>query len=123
MLLKATHLPFIGAIWAYEHLAGRKHSAGGVSIGGPETPSTIKRPPRSSMNPPRPLTSGFQAATEGNGSTPGRFSSANRPQTRGGPSESDPQLKSLVLKLTAQVEQLTAVVSQLQEQREASMAA
>jgi hypothetical protein len=40
-----------------------------------------------------------------------------------GPSEPDAQLKTLVLKLTRQVEQLTEVVSQLQEQREATMAA
>jgi outer membrane murein-binding lipoprotein Lpp len=35
----------------------------------------------------------------------------------------EPQLKPLVVKLAAQVEQLTAVVAQLQQQREASMAA
>jgi hypothetical protein len=40
-----------------------------------------------------------------------------------GPTEPDPQLKTLVLKLTRQVEQLTEMVSQLQEQREATTAA
>jgi hypothetical protein len=91
-------------------------------MGGPETPTTSKRTLRSSMNPPRPMTANFYASTEGN-VAPGRFHSANRPQTRAGPSDGDPQLRSLVLKLTAQVEQLTTVVSQLQDQREANMAA
>jgi hypothetical protein len=40
-----------------------------------------------------------------------------------GQGEPDAQLKTLVLKLTRQVEQLTEVVLQLQEQREATMAA
>lgn len=74
------------------------------------------------MNPPRPMTANFYASTEYN-VAPGRFQSANRPQTRAGSSDGDSQLKALVLKLTAQVEQLTTVVSQLQEQREANMAA
>jgi hypothetical protein len=37
--------------------------------------------------------------------------------------EPETQLKSLVLKLTAKVDELTAMVSQLQEQREATTAA
>lgn len=59
-----------------------------------------------------------QASREGNGTTSSRMHHAHRPHTRAGPPESDPQLKPLVLKLTAQIEQLTAIVSQLQEQRE-----
>src|SRR4051812_1664702 len=65
VLLKATHAPFIGAIYAYEHFAGQKPLAGAVSISGPETP-TLKWPPRFSGNPPRPLSTHIQASTDGN---------------------------------------------------------
>lgn len=123
MLLKATHLPFIGAIWAYEHLNGPDRGSHAVSISGPGTPGSIRRPMRSSLNPLGPMRTASQLPGERNGTTPGRFSHTQRLQTRVGPSEVDPQLKPLVLKLTEQVEQLTALVAQLQEQREASMAA
>ncbi|KAH7116085.1 hypothetical protein B0J11DRAFT_117124 [Dendryphion nanum] len=118
ILLKGTHAPFIAAIWAYEHFAGRG-TAGGVSISGPETPTPTKGPVRYSLNPPRALPGSIQTSAEGNEGTSGRLHSGSRPQTRGSPSDGDPQLKALVLKLSAQVEQLTAVVLQLQEQREA----
>jgi hypothetical protein len=55
--------------------------------------------------------------------SPGKILQANRPPTRVGLSEPETQLKTLVLKLTRQVEQLTEVVSQLQEQREATTVA
>ncbi|KAF2873454.1 hypothetical protein BDV95DRAFT_627374 [Massariosphaeria phaeospora] len=121
VLLKATHLPFVGAIWAYEQLSSsRKRNAGAVSISGPSTPGTATRTLRSSIHPPRPMTAGLQSSSiEGNGSTPNRAHPAG---SRTGHSEADPQLKTLVLKLTSQVEELTAVVSQLQ-QRGASQAA
>jgi hypothetical protein len=48
---------------------------------------------------------------------------ASRPHTQVGPAEPYPQLKTLVLKISRQVEKLTELVSQLQEQREATMAA
>lgn len=120
VLLKATHVPFIGAIWAYEQFAGMpKRNSGMVSISGPETPTMAKRALKASIHPPRPLTAGHQGSGEGIGSSPGRTS---RPQTRTGSSE--PELKSLVLKLTSQVEELTAMVSGLkQQQREANVAA
>ncbi|KAF2121480.1 hypothetical protein BDV96DRAFT_564336 [Lophiotrema nucula] len=103
VLLKATHAPYVGAIWAYEQLARRKRNSGMVSISGPETPtSTTKRTLRSTMNPPRPLAAGSYFPV--------------RPQTRG--SEPDPQLKALVLKLSSQVEELTAMVSQLQKRND-----
>ncbi|ORY09678.1 hypothetical protein BCR34DRAFT_486901 [Clohesyomyces aquaticus] len=125
VLLKATHLPYVGAIWAYEQFVDSRIRRSGVaSISGPETSFTAKRVLlRSSLNSPRPLTSGFQATAEGHGSAPSRSHLSNWPNTRGGPPDAEPHLKSLVVKLTAQVEQLTTMVSQLQEQREASMAA
>ncbi|KAF2188231.1 hypothetical protein K469DRAFT_703705 [Zopfia rhizophila CBS 207.26] len=124
VLLKATHLPFVGAIWAYEEfIAVRKRNSGVASISGPETSTAKRLHLRSSLNSPRPLTADFQASSEGNGNTPSRPHPASRPHTRAGPSESDAQLKSLVSKLTSQVEQLTAMVSELQEKWEASRAA
>ncbi|KAF2473800.1 uncharacterized protein BDR25DRAFT_125097 [Lindgomyces ingoldianus] len=96
ILLKATHLPFVGAIWAYEQFTdSRKRRPGAPSISGPETPTTAKRVLlRSSLNSPRPLAAGFQATVEGNGNAPGRSQPTNRPHTRGGPPESDSPLKS-----------------------------
>lgn len=72
----------------------------------------MKRPPRLPINSPRLLMADMP-----------RTHHLNRPQTRTGLPESDAQLKTLVLKLCAQVEDLTTMVSQLSEQREASTAA
>lgn len=123
MLLKATHMPFIAAIWAYEHFAGQKQNSGVVSISGPETPGNFTRTVRPWLNPSGPSKAGFPAFGEGNGLSQGRLHLAHRPHTRAGPSETEVQLKPLVLKLTAQVEELTAMVSQLQKQSEAGKAA
>ncbi|KAH7398431.1 hypothetical protein BKA66DRAFT_545998 [Pyrenochaeta sp. MPI-SDFR-AT-0127] len=120
VLLKATHLPFVGAIWAYEQLAdARKREPMQMSLSGPQTPVPSKRPPRLPVNSPRLLLADGQAAPN----TPGRAHHANRPHASTGPSESDDQLKTLVLRLTTQVEELTVMVSHLQGQREASVAA
>ena len=123
VLLKATHAPFIAAIWAYEHFAGRT-KAGAVSINGPETPTAtpIKRALGSSMNPPRPLAVGIPGPAESSGNGSGRLHAVNRPHGRETPSDGEPQLKALVLKLSAQVEQLTAIIRE-QRDGEASMAA
>lgn len=119
VLLKATHLPFVGAIWAYEQLADAgKREPMQLSFSGPQTPVPSKRPPRLPVNSPRLLMADAQAAPN----TPGRVHHANRPHANTGPSESDDQLKTLVLRLTTQVEELTVMVSRLQEQREASKA-
>jgi hypothetical protein len=117
VLLRATHLPFVGAIWAYEHFFGQPRNFGALSISGPETPTQSKRPLRSSIHPLRPATAGYPASAEGIATTPGRTHYANRPQTRAGQSESESQLQAAVVTLTAQVEQLTAIVSKLQEQQ------
>jgi hypothetical protein len=119
VLLKATHLPFVGAIWAYEQLVVSRKST--LSLSGPETPALNGRSLRPSTQPIRPL-AGFQPPAEGNGRTPGRTHQASRPQTRSAP-DAEPHLKLLVLKLTAQVEELTSIVSQLRDQREANTAA
>jgi len=120
VLLKATHLPFVGAIWAYEELVISRKST--LSLSGPETPTMNGRSLRPSIQPARGL-AGFQAPAEVNARTPGRTHQASRPQTQSGAPDAEPQLKSLVLKLTAQVDELTSIVSQLRAEREANTAA
>jgi hypothetical protein len=120
VLLKATHSPFVAAIWCYEQLANaHKRDSKAISFNGPQTPLPSKKPPRLAVNTPHLLMADSQAAPN----SPGRMQQVNRPHTRVGSTEADAQLKTLVLKLSRQVEQLTEVVSKLQEQREATMAA
>jgi hypothetical protein len=117
VLLKATHLPFVGAIWAFEHLdVYRKRDSGPMSFSGPQTPTAAKRPPRLAVNSPRLL----RADTQVISTSAVRAHSTGRSQSATGQGEPNAQLRTLVINLTAQVEALTAIVSQLQEQREAS---
>jgi hypothetical protein len=107
----------VGVIWAYENLdVYRKRSTGPMSFSGPQTPTVAKRPPRLAVNSPRLL----RADTQATPSSAGRARFTGRPQPNTGPAEPDAQLRTLVINLTAQVEALTVVVSQLQEQREPS---
>ncbi len=87
-----------------------------MSFSGPQTPTVAKRPPRLAVNSPRLL----RADTQITSGAPGRAQPAGQSQSVAGLEGPDAQLRSLVINLTAQVEALTAVVSQLQEQREAS---
>lgn len=120
MLLKATHLPFVGLIWAYEHFdVYRKRDLSPTSFSGPQTPTATRRLPRLVVNSPRLL----RADTQPTSTSVARAHSTGRVQPGAGQLEPDAQLRTLVINLTAQVEALTAVVSQLQEQREASEAA
>jgi len=115
VLLKGTHLPFVAAIWAYEQLAdARKRDSKMMSFsGGPQTPLPSKKPPRLAVNTPRLLLADSNAAPN----SPGRVPQVWRPHTRVGQVDPETQLRTLVLKLTGQVEQLTDMVSQLQEQQ------
>ncbi len=112
ILLKATHLPLVFAIWAFEQFTVTRNRDGKVtSFSGPQTPALPKRALRLPVNSPRLLMAEAPSAL---GRKP------HKPQARTGSKENDAQLKTLVLKLSTQVEELTAVVSQLQQQREAS---
>ncbi|KAF2816252.1 uncharacterized protein BDZ99DRAFT_484915 [Mytilinidion resinicola] len=122
VLLKGTHFPFVAAIWAYEHgqdywMSRAQAPSTSLSMGGPETSPSKKRPPlKSSLNSPRPLAAatGVQASLDGHlGGSPARY----RPHTATGTSDGDAQLRSLVIHLNSQVEQLTAMVGQLQGQQ------
>lgn len=119
-ILKATHLPFVGAIWAYEQLVNsRKQKTGLMSFNGPQGLGSTKRPPRLAINSP-----GFLIADpEATLIPPFKSHQAGRPHSKAGLAEQDAELKTLVLELTAQVKELTAVVSQLQQQNETSEAA
>ncbi|KAF2829287.1 hypothetical protein CC86DRAFT_368328 [Ophiobolus disseminans] len=119
VLLKATHLPFVAAIWAYEQIADvRSRDSNMMSFSGPQTPLPSRKPPRLAVNTPRLLLADSHVAP----TSPGRMQQGSRPHTRVGQTEPEAQLRTLVLKLTSQVEQLTEMVSQLQE-REATTAA
>ncbi|EUC30056.1 hypothetical protein COCCADRAFT_104890 [Bipolaris zeicola 26-R-13] len=117
VMLKATHLPHVFVIWAFEKLCN-PHSgkAKMTTFSGPQSPAPSKRAPRLAVNSPRLLMASFPNST-------GRAQHAIRPQTRTGLPESDAQLRTLVAKLSTQVEELTAMVSQLREDREASTSA
>jgi hypothetical protein len=105
------------AIWTFEKLANSRDRDGNVtSFNGPQTPTTSKRHPRLPVNAPRLLMADVSNA-------PGRMHHTSRSHTQAGSAESDVQLKTLVFKLSTQLEELTAVVSQLQQQREANMSA
>lgn len=120
VLLKATHLPFVAAIWAYEQIAdSRKRDSHMLSSSGPQTPLPSKKPPRLAVNTPHLLLADSQAAP----GSPGRRYLASRAHVRAGQPEPETQLRTLVMNLTTQVEQLTEMVSKLQEQREATSAA
>lgn len=116
MLLKATHLPFVGVIWAFEHFdMYQKRQPGPMSFSGPQTPTAARRPPRLAVNSPGLFRSDAQATS----ASVAAAHSTGRSQSATGQVEPEAQLRTLVINLTAQVEALTAVVSQLQEQREA----
>lgn len=117
VLLKATHLPFVGVIWAYEQLdVYRKRDLGPMSFSGPQTPTVTKRTSRLAVNSPRLLRANAQATP----SAAARAQSTGRTQSGAGPIEPNAQLRTLVINLTAQVEALTAIVSRLEEEREAN---
>ena len=121
VLLKATHLPFVAVIWAYEQLAVyRRNQSTSLSFSGPRTQASSRRPPKLAVNAPRLLMADSQAAIP---SPSGRGQAADRPLERAEQPESD-VLRTLVMNLTTQVETLTVMVSELQkEQREANRAA
>ncbi|CAN9106445.1 unnamed protein product [Alternaria alternata] len=112
VLLKATHLPLVSAIWAFEQLTDTRNRRVKVtSFSGPQTPTLPRRALRLPVNSPRLL---MADAPNMLGRRP------HKHQAPAGFTETDAQLKTLVLKLSAQVEELTAMVSQAQQQREAS---
>ncbi|KAF7680904.1 hypothetical protein GT037_002555 [Alternaria burnsii] len=112
VLLKATHLPLVSAIWAFEQLTDTRNRRVKVtSFSGPQTPTLPRKALRLPVNSPRLLMADAP-------NMPGRR--PHKHQAPAGFTETDAQLKTLVLKLSAQVEELTAMVSQAQQQREAS---
>jgi len=122
VLLKATHLPFIAAIFAYEHIAdARKRDSSVTSLnGGPQTPLSSRKAPRLPVNTPRLLLADLQMTP----SSQGKMERSSRPGTKVGQlNDPETEFRALVLKLSSQVDQLTEVVSRLQgQEREATVA-
>jgi len=127
VVLKTTHFPVVAAIWAFEsgvqYLADRRahRSSWMSSIGGPESSSPSKRNTlRSSLRTPRPLAAAAVNQASVNGGPravrAGTDYWNSRPTSRTF-TESHEDLRSLVVKLSAQVESLTAIVAEQRHQK------
>lgn len=126
LLLKVTHWPYVAAIWLYEGLsdylggAGKSLGSGVASLGGPSegTTNILKRAPYLKSINPRTLV----AASLSQNSLPreNRAKRSSRPATAatGLDASSQDDLKALVLRLSLQIEDLTAMVGEQQQQKE-----
>jgi len=118
VLLKATHFPFIAAIWVYENGADwvaarrRGHALRAMSLSGPDSPTQARRQAgKPTLNSPRaPL------AAQDEGVRAGRATLGEADKRRSHQALPEPgdDLKSLVMRLSRQVEELTAVVAAAQ---------
>jgi hypothetical protein len=120
VLLKITHAPYVGAIWAYEGLHdywdGDHKGHGSSSLGGPGTHISTKRDSylRYSAYTPRTLVASSLNQASGHAArAAGRSTTSLRPTTRASVEPQD-DLKSLVVKLSYQVQELTAIVAEQQ---------
>ncbi|KAF1814129.1 hypothetical protein P152DRAFT_456355 [Eremomyces bilateralis CBS 781.70] len=124
-ILKVTHTPYVAAIWAYESLTeglgwSKRDRTSWMSsnIAGPGLIQPLKRQTwKISAGTPRALVASMQpTASDGRGEN-GRASTADYGSHSGADNADEPQdvdLKSLVLKLSTQVEQLMAIVTERQ---------
>lgn len=113
MLLKITHWPYVAVIWAYESIdeyltnsrGMREHSVS--SLGGPSSRSAKKQQGR--VSTPRAVAASLsQASLEGAGNAATGLPS--RPMARPLSMGQD-DVRTMLMKLTSQVEHLTAVVA------------
>jgi hypothetical protein len=117
VLLKITHSPFVAAIWAYESINEYLANSGGrrdrstASLGGPASAPTKKQQGRT-YTPRIAAASLSQASMEGVGNFAPGFSS--RPPTRPLSIGQD-DVKTMLLKLTSQMEHLTDLVAEQQQ--------
>lgn len=125
ILLKITHLPFVAAIWAFEgsvdYLKGvEKLPASGVaSLSGPSDGPTNgpKRVSYLRSFTPRTLVAGsLSQASLANPTRESRAKRPSRPTTAATDGEEQHDLKALILKLSAQVEELSAIVAEQSQQ-------
>ncbi|KAF1985089.1 hypothetical protein K402DRAFT_422385 [Aulographum hederae CBS 113979] len=122
VVLKVTHSPVMVAIWLYEAAyASLEHNRSGRTslmsvMSRPDSSASMKRPTlKSSLNSPRPLAAAtrVQASLDGRArSRPATAVPSHAANTSSRPLSED--LESLVLKLSSQVEQLTAMVAEQQ---------
>jgi hypothetical protein len=118
VLLKITHAPYVAAIWAYEGISdywfGDINTRGSSSLGGPVSTNSMKRASylRYSAYTPRTLVAAsLTQASLNHASAPAQRSATSLSQR---PATKEDDLKSLVLKLSSQVEELTAIVAEQQ---------
>lgn len=122
VLLRITHFPYVAAIFLYEagcQFFSRNRPARSTwasAVGRPESLTSLKRHTlKASLNSPKPLTAAtlVQASLDGNARAGKRSNRPNMEHNNDGDVfDSSYDLKSLVLKLSSQVEQLTAVVAE-----------
>lgn len=101
--LKVTHFPIVGLIWLFEQLTESREKA--LSFNGPQAVVPSRR---LAVNKPHLLMASPN------------IQDPNRPHLRVRLTTQDAQLQSAVVKLSTQIENLTAIVSQLR--REANSA-
>ena len=123
VVLRVTHFPYAVAIFLYEagyqFLSTNQPSARSTwasTMGRPESLASLKRHTlKSSLNSPKPLSAAtlVQASLDGNAHAGRRITQPNSEQNAAGDVfESSHDIKSLVLRLSSQVEQLTAAVAE-----------
>jgi hypothetical protein len=99
VLLKGTHFPIVGLIWLFEQLTeSRERESKALSFNGPQATVSSRR---LAVNKPHLLMASPI------------IQDSNRPHSRVRLTTPDAQLQAAVLKLSTQVENLTAIVSQL----------
>lgn len=127
MLLKVTHAPFVAAIWAFEglsdHLCGVDKSSGSgvTSLGGPSDGATnnFKQAPYLRSFASRTLVAAnLSQASLPHPTRENRAKRTSRPATAATCPDvsSQDDLKALVLRLSSQVAELTAIVAEQQSQ-------
>ncbi|TLD37817.1 hypothetical protein E2P81_ATG03492 [Venturia nashicola] len=121
LLLKITHSPFVAAIWVYEGIQERLYNqhrprgSGISSLGGPASSASLKRASylkSQSYYTPRTLVASQASLPRAAHASRSSASLNQRPPTR----NSNDALEAMVLKLTCQVEELTAMVAGQQEE-------
>lgn len=128
MLLKITHAPFVALIWSFESISdylrkGDGRSSGVPSLGAPAASILFQKSGfKASKSNPRPLVPAALNQASLVGATRASKSAAGMPTRPAAAvsNEVNEDLRSLVLKLTSKVEELTAMVAAQETDRQPS---